>query len=190
MTGHQVLHRGGGNTIRDQDKLRPGFLLKQRGQQTSADCDDRHRRLIGIARPRGRQKIASAVVRLWVPGRWAGRYRSRHVEGRGARFSTVASGAIRRKTLDAATMASGASIKLGEPGEALDADDLPRRCAGDVPCPSTCPAAAQDRCRWCDRPPLDAGDCRRNVGAKGTTCHGKMRHLLSDCIGGMLWESS
>jgi hypothetical protein len=52
---------------------------------------------------------------------------------------TDAGGAIGREALDAATVASGASIKPGEPGEALHREALD---AGDVPRSSTCRAAA------------------------------------------------
>src|ERR1700686_2287648 len=53
---------------------------------------------------------------------------------------TVAGGAIGREALDAGTVASGAGIKAGEPGEAPRREPLD---AADVPCPSTCrPTAA------------------------------------------------
>ncbi len=48
-------------------------------------------------------------------------------------------GAIGREVLDADTVASGASIKPGEAGEALYREALD---PGDVPRPSTCRAAA------------------------------------------------
>jgi hypothetical protein len=66
---------------------------------------------------------------------------------RGARTLPVAQSAATPST--AGTVASGASIKPGEPGEARRREALD---AGDVPCPSTCRAAGQDRCRWRDRP--------------------------------------
>jgi hypothetical protein len=44
-----------------------------------------------------------------------------------------------RESLDAGTVASGASIKAGEPGEALHREALD---AGYVCAPSTCPAAS------------------------------------------------
>jgi len=52
---------------------------------------------------------------------------------------TNAGDALGRKALDATTVASGASIKAGDPGEALHREALN---AGDAPRPSTCPSAA------------------------------------------------
>jgi hypothetical protein len=52
---------------------------------------------------------------------------------------TDAGGAIGREALDAGTVASGAKIKPGEPGEALHREQLD---AGDVPPPLDVPAAS------------------------------------------------
>ena len=67
---------------------------------------------------------------------------------------------------------AGAKIK---PGEALHREALD---AGDVPCPSTCHAAGQDRCRWGDRPrwraapgSSPASPARRSTVKRLMPCH-------------------
>ena len=61
-----------------------------------------------------------------------------------ARGILPASSALCREAVDAGAVATGAKIKPGESGEALHREPLN---AGEVPCPSTCPAASCPRRR-------------------------------------------